>query len=205
MPGVWAPLDANTTRAASASHARLAMSRRRRSNLRFGSLSAHVASLCCISLIIKGLHLIRSGSLHSKQFELSPFAMWQAFPCRGLLRELRQHDGRQGQLPCDAEHRGHSIMPSLVHMLDFHALGRLPVAVLVLASRKSMPMPWPGCILAMAPYGQPTCLPAFGCRRHTCPATSSAFRLSSRVGEGDISALGCVTGVEARAFRLLRR
>ncbi|MFK4532214.1 hypothetical protein ABIA00_000397 [Bradyrhizobium ottawaense] len=36
--------------------------------------------LCCISLIIKGLHLIRSGSLHSKQFELFPFAMWQVFP-----------------------------------------------------------------------------------------------------------------------------
>ena len=36
--------------------------------------------MCCISLIIKGLHLIWSGSLHFKQFELFPFAMWQAFP-----------------------------------------------------------------------------------------------------------------------------
>jgi len=80
MPGVRAPLDARTIRPASASHSRLAISRRRRSNLRFGSLSAHVASLCCISLIIKGLHLIRSGSLHPKQFKLFPFAMWQAFP-----------------------------------------------------------------------------------------------------------------------------
>src|SRR5262249_60168219 len=80
MPGVRAPLDARTIRAASASHSRLATSRMSRSNLRFGSLLAHVASLCCISLIIKGLHLVRSGSLHSKQFELSPFAMWQAFP-----------------------------------------------------------------------------------------------------------------------------
>lgn len=58
MPGVRAPLDARTIRAASASHSRLAISRRWRSNLRFGSLPAHVASLCCISLIIKGLHLI---------------------------------------------------------------------------------------------------------------------------------------------------
>jgi hypothetical protein len=56
------------------------MSRTRRSNLRFGSVSAHVASLCCISLIIKGLHLVWSGNLHSKQIELFPFAMWQAFP-----------------------------------------------------------------------------------------------------------------------------
>jgi hypothetical protein len=31
--------------------------------------------LCCISLIIKGLHLIGSGSLHSKLVELSSFAM----------------------------------------------------------------------------------------------------------------------------------
>ena len=82
-------------------------------------------------------------------------------------------------------------MPSLVHMLDVHALGRLPVAVLVLASRKSMPMPWSGCVLSMAPRRRPTCTPAFGCRRHTSPAASSAFRLLSRVGEGDISALGC--------------
>jgi hypothetical protein len=56
------------------------MSRNRRSNRRFGSAAAHVASLCCISLIIKGLHLIRSVSLHFKQSELFPFAMWQAFP-----------------------------------------------------------------------------------------------------------------------------
>jgi hypothetical protein len=41
---------------------------------------AIATSLCCISLIIKGLHLVRSGSLHSKQLELFPFAVWQAFP-----------------------------------------------------------------------------------------------------------------------------
>lgn len=93
-------------------------------------------------------------------------------------------------------------MPSLVHMLDFHALGRLPVAVLVLASRKSIPMPWPDCVLSMAPCGRPTCTPAIGCRRHTCPAPSSAFRLLSRVGEGDISALGCgLTGSCSSTFQ----
>ena len=118
------------------------------------------------------------------------------FPCRGLLRGLRQHGGHRGQLPW------HSIMPSLVHMLDFRALGRLPVAVLVLAFRKSMPMPWPGCILSMAPCGRPTYTPAFGCRRHTSPAPSSAFRLLSRVGEGDISALGCgLTGSCSSTFQ----
>lgn len=53
-------------------------------------------------------------------------------------------------------------MLSLVHMLDFHALGRLPVAVLVLASCKSMPMPWPDCALSMTPCGRPTCTTALG-------------------------------------------
>jgi hypothetical protein len=118
------------------------------------------------------------------------------FPCRGLLRELRQHGGHRGQLPW------HSIMPSLVHMLDFHALGRLPVAALVLASCKSMPMSWSGCVLSMTPRRRPTSLPAFGFRRHTSPAPSSAFRLLSRVGEGDISALGCgLTGSCSSTFQ----
>jgi hypothetical protein len=62
------------------------MSRRRRSNRRVGSLWAHVASLCCISLIIKGLHLIWSGSLHFKQIELPPFAMWPGFPVADYYR-----------------------------------------------------------------------------------------------------------------------
>ena len=118
------------------------------------------------------------------------------FPRRGLLRGLRQHGGHRGQLPW------HSIMPSLVLMLDFRARGRLPVAVLVLASRKSMPMPWPGCILSMAPWGRATFPATFGCRRHTSPAPSSAFRLLSRVGEGDISALGCgLTGSCSSTFQ----
>ena len=75
MPGVVAPLDASTTWAASASHAVSAMSRRRRSNRRFGSLSAHVASFFGISLIMKGLDFDRAATLHSKQIELSSFPM----------------------------------------------------------------------------------------------------------------------------------
>lgn len=118
------------------------------------------------------------------------------FPCRGLLRGLRQHDGHRGQslgIP--------SCLPSFICWTS-HALGRLPVAVLVLASRKSMPMPWPGCVLSMAPRRCPTYVPAFGYRRHTCPAASSAFRLLSRVGEGDISALGCgLTGSCSSTFQ----
>jgi hypothetical protein len=118
------------------------------------------------------------------------------FPCRGLLRRLRQHGGHQGQL------LWHSTMPSLVHMLDFRALGRLPVAVLVLASRKSMPMPWSGCVLSMAPASSLHMCPHLDDSRHTCPAASSAFRLLSRVGEGDNSALGCgLTGSCSSTFQ----
>lgn len=93
-------------------------------------------------------------------------------------------------------------MPSLVHMLDIHARGRLPVAVLVLASRKSMPLSWSGCVLSMTPCRQHACPPAFGCRQLTSLASSSAFRLLSRVGEGDISALGCgLTGSCSSTFQ----
>ena len=52
------------------------------------------------------------------------------------------------------------------------------------------------------PCARPTCPPTFGCRRHTSPAPSSAFRLLSRVGEGDISALGCgLTGSCSSTFQ----
>ena len=57
MPGVFAPLDASVTRAASCNHDRLAIILSRRLNLRSLSAADHVASLLCISLIIKGLHL----------------------------------------------------------------------------------------------------------------------------------------------------
>src|SRR5215467_7844284 len=49
----------------------------------------------------------------------------------------------------------HSIMPSLVHILDVIVLVRLPVAVFSLAFRKSMPMPWSGCVLPMTPRERP--------------------------------------------------
>lgn len=51
-------------------------------------------------------------------------------------------------------------------------------------------------------FTQATYLSAFGCRRLTSPALSSAFRLLSRVGEGDISALGCgLTGSCSSTFQ----
>jgi hypothetical protein len=56
-PGVRAPLDASVIRAASLSQSLSAISLRSRSNLRSLFSVDHVASLLCISLIIKGLHL----------------------------------------------------------------------------------------------------------------------------------------------------
>jgi len=184
MPGVCAPDDANTIRAASASQSRLAMSLKRRSNRRVRSSLAHVASLCCISLIIKGLHLVWSGPLHSKPLKLFPFAVGQAFTCLGLLRELRQHGGHQGQLPW---HSNHAFPRSYAGLES--VLVRLPVAVFSLACRKSMPMPWSGCVLPMTPAERLTYAPAFEGHRRTCPTALSAFRLLNRVGEGDISTL----------------
>ncbi|API55274.1 hypothetical protein BMW22_27395 (plasmid) [Rhizobium leguminosarum] len=85
--------------------------------------------------------------MHFKQFELFPFAMWQAFPAADYyensanMMDIRVNSLATQYLRC------HSIMPSLVHMLDVSVLVRLPVAVFSLAFRKSMPMSWSGCIL----------------------------------------------------------
>ena len=178
------------------------MSRKRRSNRRFGPASAHVASSCCISLIIKGLHLIWSGNLHSKQIELFPFAMWQAFPAADYYgNSASMMDIRVNSLATQNIVGIPSCLPSFI-CWTLHALGRLPVAVLVLASRKSMPMSWSGCVLPMTPCETPYIY----ARIRTPPAyvlgAPSAFRLLSRVGEGDISALGCgLTGSCSSTFQ----
>ncbi len=153
---------------------------------------AHVASLCCISLIIKGLHLVWSDNLHSKQIKLFPFAMWQAFPAADDYgNSASMMDIRANSLGTP------SCLPSFICWMSC-AMVRLPVAVLVLAFRQSMSMSWPGCVLSMAPCEPPTGRSAFECHRHTSPAASSAFRPGSRVGEGDISALGCESTVRLR-------
>ncbi|CAH1660964.1 hypothetical protein CHELA1G11_60033 [Hyphomicrobiales bacterium] len=184
MPGVRAPLDARTIRAASASHFRSAMSRRRRSNRRFGSLSAHAASLCCISLIIKGLHLVWSGNLHSKQLELFPFAMWRVFPTPDYYgNSASMVDIRVNSL-------GIPTMPSLVHMPDLKRTGEA-------AGRSLFPcipqvdadaMAWlhslhgPG-----GTYLQ--LMSAFVRMRFPFSSQSAFFYLLSRVGRGNLSAL----------------
>jgi hypothetical protein len=162
MPGVRAPLDARTLRAASAIHSLLALSLRSRSNLRVGSLPAHVASLCCILLIIKGLHLAGADSLHCKQFELFPFAMWQAFPAADYYgNSVSMMDIRVNSLATQNIVDIPSCLPSFICWTSC-VLVRLPVAVFSLAFCKSMPMPWSGCILPLALRERPTSRLAFG-------------------------------------------
>src|SRR5664279_1015267 len=95
------------------------MSRSKRSNRFVGSAAAHVASLCCISLIIKGLHLVRSDRVHSKQLKLLPFAMWPAFPASdyyGSSASMTDIGVNSLAIP---------LMPSLVHMLDYQRIGEV--------------------------------------------------------------------------------
>ena len=191
MPGVRAPLDARTLRAASASHSLLAISRRSRSNLRFGSLSAHVASLCCISLIIKGLHLAWSDSLHFKQFELFPFAMWQAFPAADYYgSSASMMDIRVNSLATQNIVGIPSCLPSFICWTSC-VLVRLPVAVFFPCFPQ---VDADALVWLHSPHG-PSRASSIYARvwmcRHTSPATSSAFRLLSRVGRGDIPALRC--------------
>ncbi|QCT22503.1 hypothetical protein FEM41_24110 [Jejubacter calystegiae] len=94
-------------------------------------MAAHVASLRCISLIIKGLHPIRSVSSHRKHIQTAPLRHVMGFPHRGLLRKLRQ----------PARHRSHASLTSAAGLprftcLDSDILRRLPVALFVLAYRK---------------------------------------------------------------------
>lgn len=139
-----------------ASHSRSAISRRRRSNLRFGSLSAHVASLCCISLIIKGLHLAWSDSLHFKQLELSPFAMCQAFPAADYYGNSAANmmDIRVNSLATQNTVVIPSCLPSFICWTSCIFV-RLPIAVFSLAFCKSMPMSWSGCILPITLHEHP--------------------------------------------------
>lgn len=89
-----------------------------------------------------------SDSLHFKQFELFLFAMWQAFAAADYYENSANMMDIRVNSVGTQYFVGHSIMPSLVHMLDVCVLAGLPAAVFSLAFRKSMP--WPSCILPMA-------------------------------------------------------
>ncbi|OKX41869.1 hypothetical protein AWP91_10060, partial [Escherichia coli] len=94
-------------------------------------MTAHVASLRCISLIIKGLHLVRSVNSRRKHIQTASLRHVMGFPHRGLLRKLRQ----------PARHRSHAPLTSVADLprftcLDSGILRRLPVALFILACRK---------------------------------------------------------------------
>ncbi|EAU3579046.1 hypothetical protein FHC01_24380, partial [Salmonella enterica] len=87
-------------------------------------MAAHVASLRCISLIIKGLHLVRSVNSRRKHIQTASLRHVMGFPHRGLLRKLRQ----------PARHRSHAPLTSVADLprftcLDSGILRRLPVAL----------------------------------------------------------------------------
>ncbi|SIT79200.1 hypothetical protein SAMN04487768_0185 [Burkholderia sp. b13] len=146
-PGVRAPLDTSVMRAASLSQSLSAISLRSRLNLRSLFSVDHVASLLCISLIIKGLHLTTTASLRRVA----------GSPDLGLLRRLCQ----------PARHRGHTPLASVQTFPSSHvglnAWARLPVAVFILACRKSSRTPRSSCALPVVP-----CRPAYLSSQPSC-------------------------------------
>lgn len=69
--------------------------------------------------------------MRGKPLELPPFAVWWVLPTSDY------YEGSVGLLDLEATLSWHSkVKPSLVHMLDSDALGRLPIAVFLLAFRK---------------------------------------------------------------------
>ncbi len=76
-------------------------------------MAAHVASLRCISLIIKGLHLVRSVNSRRKHIQTASLRHVMGFPHRGLLRKLRQ----------PARHRSHAPLTSVADLPRFTGFG----------------------------------------------------------------------------------
>jgi len=181
-PGVCAPLENRVIRAASANQPGCAIRRNKRSTRRVGSAVVHVASLHCISLIIKGLHPVRSGSLLGKHIQTAPLRHVMGFPHRGLLRELRQ----------SMRHRRHATLASDIDLprfiyLDSNMLRRLPIALFILACCKLTESSSPVCDGFCCPGTRPNC---------TVPSVGSAYMsnclpflygLSDHVSRGDIS------------------
>ena len=133
MPGVPALLDASVIRAASANHDRSAMILSRRSNLRCRSAGDHVASLRCISLIFKGLHLSGGQLIHRTSLSNcapSPCGRFSRPPTTTSAPPVHRASGTHSLYIVNG--------PSPVHMPDSSAMVGLPVAVFALACRKSM-------------------------------------------------------------------
>ena len=155
---------------------------RRRSNCRSLSSEDHVASLRCISLIIKGLHLFGSANPPCKSLELPPFAMSLAFPTSDY------YEGSASSPHIGATFPSHRGKLSPVHMLDSaYWLGcRSQSLPLLSASRCRR-----HALAAFSSWLPVGCLtsPADTRRQvHTCGLSASAYHLISRVGGGDISA-----------------
>ncbi len=62
-----------------------------------------VASLHCISLIIKGLHLFAVSLSTTQASRTAPLRPVAGFPGLGLLRELRQSTNHRGHIPLTSQ------------------------------------------------------------------------------------------------------
>lgn len=123
--------------------------------------------------------------MHSKQLKLFPFAMWRAFPVSDYYgNSASMVDIRVNSL-------GIPPMPSLVHVPDLKRIGEA-------AGRSLFPcfpqVDADAMVWLHSPH-DPCETPYIYARIRMSPAyvlgASSAFRLLSRVGEGDISTLRC--------------
>ena len=92
----------------------------------------------------------------SKPLKLPPFAMWPAFPASDYYERLRQ----------PAHHRGHTPLASVQAFPSSHAglnaWARLPIAVFILAFRKSSRISWSSYALSVDP-----CRSAYMSDRHS--------------------------------------
>ena len=175
-------------RAASASQSLSAISRRSRSNLR-SLFSPLTTSPACFAFhrLSKVFTSLRSGNSPSKPLKLPPFAMWPAFPASDYY-EGSVNSYRIG---------GHTPLASVQVFPSSHAglntRARLPIAVFLLACRKSSRISRPSDALSVIP-----CRAAYisaGIRGpvRTCNWHRFASCPSSGVGRGDLSTLRCVS------------
>ena len=80
---------------------------------------------------------LRSANQPNKSLELLPFAMWPAFPVSDYYESSANPSPIEATFPSQVDG------PSPVHMPDSDIVVRLPVAVFILACRKSIRTPHP--------------------------------------------------------------
>ena len=131
--------------------------------------------------------LLQSVNPPCKPLKLPPFAMWPSFPAS---------DYYEGSVNLHSV-GGHTPLSSVQAFPSSHAglntRARLPIAVFILACRKSSRVVWSSHALSKPPAGSRSCRSCFVDSAPTCGRLIPASCLLSRVGRGDISTLRCVS------------